>query len=626
MSNPVKVEPRPGRGRRITITDRITITERKAMTASGFVRRAIASVLLFFAVTASQAADDFNQQVDDLLATVRPPGVMRLDIGVTRRGTKIPALVTADDLDYRSGKTRVLLVGFDTSPRPEASSLAVLEWFYTSKTAAPHRDSFALSAIPVANPDGWAARRPGGNLSGGRPRDRFPPEGIAYGDPKNPEAHYLWRWIGMSAPDLVIVLGTGSRPAMLVPAVKLPELSPLKILGVPLPATGSTDLATALVRNRPSGIAPVPAVRIEGAPRSLKRFLLAIFRSEFAGPSPARREIQQRLDRSPVQIAGQLARRYGHQLDSVAYIPALALVGRVRLGELTGDRSHLADVERIVKPYVDAMKPTIPKGRLSGSNHSGHLVFAELARVTGNKRYIELARAAADLGFDKDGKPLEAMPANSEMSDSVFMGCPILVETGRLTGEAKYDAMALRHLEFMLKTNRRPDGLHAHSPLDPTPWGRGNGFPALGLAWCLSHLPDDAAEHRGMLAAFQAHLAALVKFQDPTGTWHQVVNHPGSYREFTSTCMITYAMIRGVRRKWLDAGTFVPVIERAWPAIQARIAPDATLVDVCTGTGKQKNLRAYFDRTAILGADNRGGAMALLVTTEMARWRREQEK
>ena len=47
-------------------------------------------------------------------------------------------------------------------------------------------------------------------------------------------------------------------------------------------------------------------------------------------------------------------------------------------------------------------------------------------------------------------------------------------------------------------------------------------------------------------------------------------------------------------------------------------AGTAPILDVCTGTGKQKNLRAYYDRRAILGRDPRGGAMALLVATEMA--------
>ena len=40
-------------------------------------------------------------------------------------------------------------------------------------------------------------------------------------------------------------------------------------------------------------------------------------------------------------------------------------------------------------------------------------------------------------------------------------------------------------------------------------------------------------------------------------------------------------------------------------------------------TGKQPNLRAYYDRRAILGRDARGGAMALLVATERIAWEQE---
>ena len=584
--------------------------------------------LVFLVILASSgvgvAAEDANGRVDTLLANFKVSQLQRLDLGVTRRGTKIPVLVAAADLDYRTAKTRVLLVSFDLQPRPEKVVLPALKWFYSSPAAAEFRKDFVLSAIPVANPDGWAAGTPGHNLSGGQPGLQFPPRGTSYSDPKNPEALYLWRWIGISAPDLVIVLGQGDSPDLFVPRGQLSGLVPLEKLGHPLPEL--PQLASALTRHSPCGTGAVPAVRLDSGPSGISGSLTKIFRSRFRGPSPARREIQQRLARTPVQIATQLSRRYGHELGTVAYIPSLALVGRLRLGSLTGDASHLADVERIVAPYVMGKKPTIPPGRIFGSNHSGHLIFAELARMTGKARYVELARAAAELGFDEQGQPRPTMPAHVQMSDSVFMACPILVETGRLTGQKKYHEMSLRHLRFMLKTNLRPDGLHAHSPLDPAAWGRGNGFPALGLAWCLSHLPKNAPQRPEMLAAHRRHLTALVGHQDPTGAWHQVVDHSGSYREFTSTCMITYSMIRGVRRGWLEEKRFVPVIRRAWPAIQARIASDATLVDVCTGTGKQKNLQAYFDRTAILGADNRGGAMALMVTTEMARWRREQAR
>ncbi len=197
-----------------------------------------------------------------------------------------------------------------------------------------------------------------------------------------------------------------------------------------------------------------------------------------------------------------------------------------------------------------------------------------------------MARAAADRAFDAMGKPLEAMPTHNEMSDSVFMGCPILAQVGRLTGEAKYFDMCVRHMRFMLELNVRSDGLHRHSPLHATAWGRGNGFPALGLALALEDLPMEHAGRPEMLSAFQAHLKALQPHQDLTGAWHQVIDSELSYRELTSTCMITYAMIRGVRRGWLDAETFKPAIAKGWYAIKARVAEDGSLVDVCTGTGK----------------------------------------
>ena len=578
-------------------------------------------VLVLVSVAGAGEAD---KKLEALIDGMRVGPLRRLDIGVTRKGTLIPAVVSAEDLDLGTKKTRVLLVNVNGESDPKVSVGATLKWFYESKDAAEFRKRFVLSAVPVANPDGWVSGRGTSNLSGGMPATAFPPSGTAYGDVKNPEAHYLWRWIGISAPDLVIEIGNGDSPGLFVPRTGLAAMKPLVSLGGPLAVTG--ELSSCLPRHAACGTGPVAAVRLVDRPDRVPTHLARIFRSGFTGPSPARRELQMRLARTPVQIATQLAKRYGHQLNTVAYIPALALVGRIRLGQLTGDSSHLDDVQRIVAPYASGKKPTVPPGRIFGSNHSGHLVFAELARVTGKPVYRTLAKNAADLAFDKQGRPLAAMPGHVEMSDSVFMACPILVETGVLTGKPRYTRMALRHMKFMLATNLRPDGLHAHSPLDSAPWGRGNGFPALGLAWCLSHLPDSAAQRKPILSAHRAHLSALIKRQDPTGMWHQVIDHTGSYREFTSTCMITYSIIRGIRRGWLDEKTYGPVVARSWPAIKTRIAPDATLVDVCTGTGKQKTLRAYLDRTAILGPDDRGGAMALMVSTEMAAWDRDRQQ
>jgi len=81
--------------------------------------------------------------------------------------------------------------------------------------------------------------------------------------------------------------------------------------------------------------------------------------------------------------------------------------------------------------------------------------------------------------------------------------------------------------------------------------------------------------------------------------------------------MIGFAMQRGISRGWLDASEFQPAVDNAWRAIHQRTSPTGMLVNVCTGTGKQKTLQDYFDRTAIQGRDDRGGAMGMLFSTEL---------
>jgi rhamnogalacturonyl hydrolase YesR len=510
---------------------------------------------------AALAAGPVDDQVNLALARVTAPGLIRTAIGVTRTGAAIPALITKDDLDFDTPKRRVLIVaGLDGSRAGVDAALDALQ------SPAP---GLSISAVPIANPEGYAHGNPLNGV-GGDPTRGYPPQGEHYSSPTNPEAQYLWRWIPMHAPDLVVVVGKG-------------------------------DLAAALNK-----AGAVPAIEVSPHGKVLPKILVAR-----GGVSPARAEMQKRLRRTPLQVAQQLAQVYGKELPEAVYIPAMALVARLRLGDLTNDPAQLAMVERIVEPYFTGARDSMAKP--TGSHLSGHLVFGDLYAHTKKPRYLALARAAADTGFDSGGGMKESLPMHNEMSDSVFMGCPIAAQVGRLTGDRKYSDLAMRHMRFMLRLNLRPDGLHRHSPLDESAWGRGNGFPALGLALALSEMSDPE-----MLAQFQAHMEAMLGHQDPTGAWHQVVDRTDSYRELTVTCMTAFAMQRGIKRGWLDRARFAPSVDRAWYAIKTRVGADGSLVDVCTGTGKQKSLRDYFDRGAILGPDPRGGAMAFLVATELA--------
>lgn len=326
----------------------------------------------------------------------------------------------------------------------------------------------------------------------------------------------------------------------------------------------------------------------------------------------------ERLARSPRQVAEQLAAIYGKKLEQVAYIPALPLVAKLRLSELTHDPKYAAEVDQIVAPFLKGEKSPVPK---SGSEQAGHLIFAALAsraKAPDRARWLQLCRNSADQIFDADGKPLAIMPFHNEMSDAVFMAGPILAATGQLSGERKYFDAAVIHFAAMRKLCVRSDGLYRHSPLCEAAWGRGNGFPALGLALALSDWPDDHPAKQNLIAEFQKHLAALKPHQDTkTGCWHQVIDRPESYDEYSCTCMIGFAMQRGILRGWLTKRDYQPCVDRAWRAIQERTSTDGRLVNVCSGTGKQKSLQDYFDRPAINGRDDRGGAMGLLFATEL---------
>jgi len=335
-------------------------------------------------------------------------------------------------------------------------------------------------------------------------------------------------------------------------------------------------LLAALAEHAPADIGRMPARRLAagedlGALATLPR-------------SEAHAEIERRRARSPRQLAEQLAEHYGRDFDQPWYIGAVALVARLELG-------HLDEVRQLAEPWVDGTRDSL--ARPNALVMAGHIVFTELARRTNDERYTRLVRRVADLGFDEAGNMLEAMPFHGEYSDSVFMGTTIAAQAGALTGERRYFDMAARHLTFMQALVLRPDGLYRHQPATDAAWGRGNGFAALGLALTLAELPENHAGHTLALTSYRSLMAALLPLQNRDGLWRNVVDHPGAYPELSGTAMIGFALARGLRAGWL--------------------------VDVCESTARMTSLEQYLERAAILGADPRGGAMAMLFATELMR-------
>jgi rhamnogalacturonyl hydrolase YesR len=481
------------------------------------------------------------------------------DFGLAEYGNRLDALAVAG---RDANAPTVLIVGGLNGDDATAAAVRAAVATYDKRRLRDRE--FNLLAVPVANP----VRAP----------LEFPPTGVAYRE--HSESHALWRWIGIHGPDLVLIADRGSATAG---------------------AASDFGLAAALSSEPVAGVGRIPS-------RSWTD--LQTLHAADVPMSDAHRELARREARSPRQVAEELAQHYGHDLDPPWYIGAIALIARIKLGDLD-------DVRRIVEPYVDGTKNSLanPSSLVLG----GHIVFTELAHRTHDPRYVAAVRRAADLGFEPDGSMKEAMPYHQEFSDSIFMGTAIVAQAGALTGERKYFDMAARHLAFMQKLDRRADGLYRHQPATDAAWGRGNAFAALGLALTLAELPHDHPAYASTLASYRELMAALLPFQNRDGLWRNVIDYPGAYAEFSATAMIGYALARGLHEHWISGSNYDRAAARAWGAVNARTASSGELVDVCESTARMTSLEQYVRRAAILGPDPRGGAMAMLFATELMR-------
>lgn len=477
----------------------------------------------------------------------------RWTIGLTANDAPIEALTVPGGADDAPS---VLLIG-GLQGRDQSSDVVARE-VVAFEARTQRLRQFRLLAIPIANPAGQPLQ--------------FPPTGAAYRE--RIEAHVLWRWIGTHAPDVVLIVGADSA------------------------------LAEALSQNVVAEVGRIPAHRVDVQAKVLDALTAPIPLSE------AHQELERRLARSPRVFAEQLARVYGRDFNQPTYIAAMALISRIRLGEL-------ADVSQLLAPYLTGTTDSF--ARPSQSSLAAHILFFQLAQRTGDERAKQLVVRAAGSGFTDSGELREFMPLHGGWSDSLFMDVPILAKAGALSGDRRFFDMAARHAAFMQQIVLRPDGLYRHQASAEAAWGRGNAFPALGLALTLSEFPTDHPAYPRLLTSFRQHMAALSRYQDENGMWRNVIDRPGAYSEYSATAMIATAMLRGIRKGWLDGATYQPLVDNAWRAVQMRTNADGRVVDACESTGTRGLTdNGYLRRMAILGRDDRGGGMAMFFATELA--------
>jgi rhamnogalacturonyl hydrolase YesR len=114
------------------------------------------------------------------------------------------------------------------------------------------------------------------------------------------------------------------------------------------------------------------------------------------------------------------------------------------------------------------------------------------------------------------------------------------------------------------------------------------------------------------MAGYRKMMAELLKNQNADGTWRQLIDHPESWEESSSTGMFTFAMVEGVRHGWLPEETFGPAARKGWIALAGFVDQNADVTNICVGTGKQNSYDYYMARPRKTG-DFHGQAPVLWV-------------
>ena len=553
----------------------------------------------------------------ELLAMAHPDTWRVSACGVTSSLRSIPALLDRDAHAPTTNRARVLLVaGLSGQPEDTAKCLELLNGFATGGDSKLQH--IALSSIPCGSPDRLMADS---STSGhGDASTNYPPQGIFYQDADNPERQYLWRWIGFQAPDLLVEICLGDE-------IKWEANGAAERLAPPLSASncGSSDsLVAAIGTGLPNDLGPIPGLRLtapgDAVDTEMDRLWKIITQTWVWSPSPARNTLNARRVRTPTEVAHVLASAYGHTLDPVVYTQGVAISGRLRLAALDSERpSPTEDITALVEDHVTRGLDQVLDVTAGSSSLAGLVWGNELTRATGDQRYSDLLLNAANR-FKQAGPGKPPSPSSPEYRvEDMFANSAMLGRAYRITGENRYlDLLTpiLTHCD-----TQQEDGLFWHCRGAEYLWSRGNGFAAMGFAEALTYLPQEHPARPTILKMHLKHLDALRAKQQPSGMYLEVLDFPGSYQEFTSTCQIGYAVARGLRRGWLDP-SYRGILDLAWQGVVERIDHEGNVVDACISTGVQKSVQDYLHRQAIFGRDDRSGSMGLWFSVELARLNR----
>jgi len=342
-----------------------------------------------------------------------------------------------------------------------------------------------------------------------------------------------------------------------------------------------------------------------------------------AAGAPPQMNPLEHLAMSAKDIGTLLATRFSKQtlaFSSVADLPgdgyktACEWYGSLAVAKLTSNTTLL---NTLVTKF-DPLKANFVSAMTGGDAHVDRYIFGmvplEIYLQTNDMSYLPLGTQVADKQQTQPEQIRHAI-------DDMFMMTILQVQAYRATKDVKYLNFMSNVMVDYLK-DQQANGLFFHNITEAkVHWGRGNGWFASGMAEIMRELPKDSADYMTIEAGYKKMMDGLVKVQSANGLWYQVLDqgtNSSNWEESSGSAMFTFAMISGVRAGILDATVYVPVIEKAWAALQKKINAQGDVSDICVGTWYKATAQEYMALSRLTG-DGHGQAPVLWAAAELLR-------
>ncbi|MBQ8814780.1 MAG: glycoside hydrolase family 88 protein [Lachnospiraceae bacterium] len=121
-------------------------------------------------------------------------------------------------------------------------------------------------------------------------------------------------------------------------------------------------------------------------------------------------------------------------------------------------------------------------------------------------------------------------------------------------------------------------------------WGRAMGWYVTALVDILDYIPEECEKRQKLIAIEKELLETLVKYQDESGRWYQVVDkggQEGNWLENSCSCLITYALAKAVKKGYLEPEYYEAARKGYEGVIDSLYYDEEGLLqigDICVGT------------------------------------------